>query len=135
MHRSGHDICGYSRNIEHTPPEFSIRVSQKVERRPARRARFDGQRSLGDAGSIRVLNARGSTFYSFHVPSTFTFNAPLGYKFNREAPRVLANTAIRVGVAIPSTKRIRDFGFSKLHAGDTHRLAGRTGRLQLARDF
>jgi iron complex outermembrane receptor protein len=93
--------------------------------------------SLGRPSYIKVLNDRGSTFYYYHVADSITYNAHIGYKFPAKASRLLAGTAVRLGVvnltdkAPPLTSDFQGYTPSVYN----HLLPGRTWTLHLTREF
>ncbi|MBL9198948.1 MAG: TonB-dependent receptor [Opitutaceae bacterium] len=93
--------------------------------------------SLGQPGYIKALNDRGSTFYYYHVADSITYNAHVGYKFPAKAPRLLAGTAVRLGVVNLTDKTpplTSDFqGYTP--SVYNHLLPGRTWTLHLTREF
>lgn len=93
--------------------------------------------SLGRPSYIKVLNDRDTTFYYYHVADSLTGSATVGYKFGREANRLLARTAIRVGVVNFTDKKpplTSDFQ-AYTPTVYNHLLVGRTWTLQLTREF
>ena len=54
--------------------------------------------ALGAPGYISKQFDSGSYLYRYVVRDVVSFNASVGYRFKQEAPRVLRNSSIRLGV-------------------------------------
>jgi outer membrane receptor protein involved in Fe transport len=93
--------------------------------------------SLGEPRYISKQFDSGSYLYRFRVRDVTTFNASLGYRFQREAKHLLRGTNVRLGVVnladtepplVPGA-----FGYSSSVHGSL--FAGRTWTLELSRSF